>query len=117
MSHKPFVIFQKIAVGLIMGFSFSISGWGQATSSSSQEEINKQLLDRIHELESEVKELKDKQASPAPAPEPPPPAVETPRPHVVADRLKLQIFGDVGFQAAIKRVRPTVFAWARSICL
>jgi hypothetical protein len=69
-------------------------------SPSSQDDINKQLLDRIRELESEVKELKEKQASAAPALAPEPPPLETPRPHVVADRLKLQIFGDVGFQAS-----------------
>jgi len=100
MLQKPFVIFHKIAVCSLVCLSVSIPGLGQAsTSATSQEDINKQLMDRIHELESEVKELKEKQASPAPVPEPAPaPAIETPRPHVVADRLRLQIFGDVGYQ-------------------
>ncbi|PYV96347.1 MAG: hypothetical protein DMG89_17975 [Acidobacteria bacterium] len=100
MLQKPFVIFHKIAVCSLVCLSVSIPGLSQAsTSATSQEDINKQLMDRIHELESEVKELKEKQASPAPVPEPAPaPAIETPRPHVVADRLRLQIFGDVGYQ-------------------
>ena len=99
MSKNRFATFYKIAVCSILCLTLSNGGWSQtAASPASQEDINKQLLDRIRELESEVKDLKDKQATAAPAPAPEPP-IETPRPHVVADRLKLQIFGDVGFQA------------------
>src|SRR5437667_12584449 len=68
-----------------------------AQQAPSQEEINKQLLQRINELEAQVKQLKDTppQAAPAPAP-PPPPAVEAPRQNEVAERLKFRVFGDVG---------------------
>ena len=70
-----------------------------AQQAPSQEEINKQLLQRINELEAQVKQLKDTppQAAPAPAP-PPPPAVEAPRQNEVAERLKFRVFGDVGYE-------------------
>jgi hypothetical protein len=65
MLQKPFVIFHKIAVCSLVCLSVSIPGWSQAsTSATTQEDINKQLMDRIHELESEVKELKEKQCEP-----------------------------------------------------
>ena len=102
MLENPFLKFKKIVVLWILCVAFGTSGWSQtSTSSGSQEEINKQLLERIRELETQVKELKDKQSTTAPATEPAPaPVVETRRPNVIADRLKLQLFGDVGFQAS-----------------
>lgn len=101
MSENRFATFYKIAVCSILCLAVSKVGWSQSPASpGNQDDINKQLLDRIRELESEVKELKEKQASAAPALAPEPPPLETPRPHVVADRLKLQILGDVGFQAS-----------------
>jgi len=69
-----------------------------------QGEINRQLLERIQELEKEVQTLKGQPpappvAAPAPAPAPePPPVVETPTVNEVAPRLKLNFFGDAGFQ-------------------
>jgi hypothetical protein len=70
---------------------------------ASQDEVNKQLLRRLQELEDEVKQLKARPPAPAvaPAPEPTPeprPAVEVPTVHEVAPRLKLNVFGDVGSQ-------------------
>ena len=76
-----------------------------AAGAGSQEEANKQLLQRISELEAKVKQLEEKEASPppaaapAPAPAPEPePVVEQPPVNAVADRLKLLLFGDTGYQ-------------------
>ena len=62
-----------------------------------QSDSNKLLLQRINELELKVKQLQEKEASTLPAPEP---AVEQPRVNSVNDRLKLNVFGDVGFETA-----------------
>ncbi len=70
-------------------------------ASSAQPDINQQLLQRINDLESKVKQLEQKQSAPptpvavVPAPEVPVP-VEMPTVNEVAPRLKLAIFGDVG---------------------
>jgi hypothetical protein len=71
---------------------------------ASQEDTNKQLLERVRELEAEMKQLKEKAAAaptsavvPAPAPEPAP-VVEQPQVNEVAPRLKLLLFGDTGYQ-------------------
>jgi len=73
------------------------------------DEVTRQLLERVNELEAKVKQLEEKQAAPtpaplaiapapvAPAPEPPP-EVEMPTANEIAPRLKLIIFGDVGAQ-------------------
>jgi hypothetical protein len=66
-----------------------------------QDEVNRQLLRRLQELEDEVNRLK---AQAAAMPAPPsalgaPPAVEAATPHEVAPRLNLAVFGDVGAQA------------------
>src|SRR5437762_2319697 len=64
---------------------------------SNQSDSNKLLLERINELEVKVKQLQEKEAPAVPAPEP---AVEEPRVHSVNDRLKLNVFGEVGFKTA-----------------
>jgi hypothetical protein len=95
---------------------FATPARAQETSDASakQEEINKELLEKIDKLEKEIEELKAQEAqaaaaaataaAPAPAPAPaapaePPPVVETPKVHAVADRLRLGVYGDVGYQA------------------
>jgi hypothetical protein len=68
---------------------------------TSQDELNRQLLRRLQELEDEVKQLKAQPAAAAPTPAPgpePPAAVEAPAVHEVAPRLHLTVFGDVGSQ-------------------
>ena len=62
-----------------------------------QSDSNKLLLQRVNELEVKIKQLQEKEASAIPAPEP---AVEQPRVNSVNDRLKLNVFGDVGFETA-----------------
>lgn len=77
----------------------------QASSAPpSQEELNRQLLQRIEELETQVKQLQGKQAEPvvtaAPVPVPAPspvPEPEMPTVNEVAPRLKLNVFGDMGY--------------------
>jgi hypothetical protein len=67
---------------------------------TNQDEVNQQLLRRLQELEDEVKQLKAQSAAtvvPAPAPEPPP-VVEARAVNEVAQRLKINFFGDVGAQ-------------------
>jgi len=77
-----------------------VSAQDASTPAATQENINKQLLQRIQELETEVKQLKDKPQAAMPAPEPPPPSmVEAPRQNEVAERLKFRVFGDVGYEA------------------
>jgi hypothetical protein len=60
-----------------------------------QTDSNQMLLQRINELEGKVKQLQEKQVSEVAAPEP---AVEQPRVNAVNDRLKLNVFGDVGYE-------------------
>jgi hypothetical protein len=76
-------------------------------STPNQDDNTKQLLDRIRDLETRVKELEAKgtppPAAPAAAPTPaaapePAPILEQPQVNAVADRLKLLLFGDTGYQ-------------------
>ena len=104
----------KVAAGLVIGFilclAFARPASAQGSSSASQDEINKQLMERVHELETLVKQLQEKQAAtPTTAPEPPPTLVETPRANVVAPRLKFQVFGDVGAQGGDRKGTTTSF--------
>src|SRR5579862_2908348 len=76
----------------------------QQGPAASQAEINQQLLQRIQDLEKEVQSLKGQPqtaaVAPPPAPAPPPePVAEPPAINEVAPRLKLNFFGDVGYQA------------------
>jgi hypothetical protein len=62
------------------------------------------LLDRMQDLEKQIQQIKAQPAAPAPvtalAPEP---VVDAPAVHEVASRLKLNVFGDVGFEATDAR--------------
>lgn len=62
----------------------------QSASVDSQSDPNQQLLNRVQELEKQVTVLKAQSAAAAPA--------DVPTANEVAPRLKLNIFGDVGFQ-------------------
>jgi hypothetical protein len=103
---------------LVLGASCAIAApaapAGPRPSPGNQEEVNRQLMQRLQELEDEVKQLKDQAAAPAsvqpPAPTPPLAAAPTPAPapvsqsssapevNEVAPRLHLEVFGDVGAQ-------------------
>lgn len=107
---------QRWALGLVlMGLAAPVVGQQGAPAGSSpaptQDEINHQLLERIRELEAEVKQLRGNSGSAqaaqppaapaAPAPPPPPSAAaaaDIPEVNEVAPRLKLDVFGDVGYQ-------------------
>lgn len=84
----------------------------QPATTPTADEVTRQLLQRVNELEAKVKQLEEKQAGPAspavvsapiaatavpPAPEPTP-EVEMPTVNEIAPRLKLIVFGDVGAQ-------------------
>jgi hypothetical protein len=60
---------------------------------ANQDQVNKQLNDRVQELEKQVQDLKAQQAAQAAASAPP-------EVNEVAPRLKLNVFGDVGAQVA-----------------
>ena len=70
----------------------------RAQQPASQEEINQQLLKRVQELEKQVEALQAK-PQPVAAPAPEPVAAEVPTVNETAPRLKLNVFGDVGFEA------------------
>jgi len=103
---------------LSLCFPLAIPAGAQQTSSpaATQDEINRQLLQRLQEVEEEVKQLKAQLAAtsaaaplpaavavPAPAAAPAvvaaPAAAEAEVVNEVAPRLKLEIFGDVAAQS------------------
>jgi hypothetical protein len=97
----------RIATGLALCLAGGAAAQAQVATTV-QDDANRQLLERVRELEARVKQLEEKQASgpvaqvaaPAPvaaAPEPAP-VVEQPQVNAVADRLKLLLFGDTGYQ-------------------
>jgi hypothetical protein len=95
-----------------MAFCLALAPSVDAQQATSQDDSNKQLLERIDQLEAKVKQLESKQAAPAPAavPEPAPePAVEMPRVNAVSDRLKLNVFGDVGYEANDRKPSTNTF--------
>lgn len=92
--------FYSFALYLTLALSSSAQ---QAPPPVDQATINQQLLDRIQELEKEVQAMKTQPpptvaAPQAPALEPAP-VVEVPAVNEVAPRLKLNFFGDVGYQS------------------
>lgn len=92
-----------LLIVLCLGAALSAQAQQPSGAPATQDEVNKQLLDRIQELEKQVQQLKGQPApaavTPAPAPPPPPePVAEAPTVNEVAPRLKLNIFGDVGAQ-------------------
>jgi hypothetical protein len=96
-------IFWLFVVGLCLAGTVPAQAQQAPNPPTNQDEVNKQLLRRLQELEDEVKQLKAQPPAPAvaPVPEPTPEspsAVEVPLAHEVAPRLKLNVFGDVGSQ-------------------
>jgi hypothetical protein len=95
-----FIRITTICFLLPLTLSFRASAQ-QTSPPPTQEQLNQQLMDRIQELETQVKQLKETPpaaTNPAAAPEPPPPVVQAPRVNEVAPRLKLDFFGDLGYQ-------------------
>src|SRR5450631_1158211 len=94
-----FVTQPALAIGLALCLVCGTTVQAQEAPAS-QDDATKQLLERVRELEAKVKQLEEKQATPAPAaaptvvPAPEPMAVvEQPQVNAVADRLKLLLFG------------------------
>jgi hypothetical protein len=104
---------ESLWIAVAWAFAWTISAYAQQGSSSTpptQDQVNKQLQQRIEELENQVKQLQEKPApaSAAPAPIPAPePEAEMPTVNEVAPRLKLIVFGDVG--AAVLSHVPSTF--------
>ncbi len=118
MRNILFNAIRRMLWGLVLSLFLAIpavmQGQQTAGAATSQDELNKQLLQRIEELENQVKQLQGKPAAPAataapmPVPAPPPePEPEMPTVNEVAPRLKLVVFGDVG--AAILSHVPDTF--------
>jgi hypothetical protein len=101
-------LFMQLGLAISLAFCLVCGTIAQAQDAlASQDDATKQLLERVRELEAKVKQLEEKQAnatpapfaSPTPTPAPEPLAVvEQPPVNVVADRLKLLLFGDAGYQ-------------------
>jgi hypothetical protein len=92
----------SLAIGLALCLVCGAIVHAQDTPAG-QEDTNKQLLERVRDLEAEMKQLKEKLAAAAPAAAPalapePAPVVEQPQVNEVAPRLKLLLFGDTGYQ-------------------
>lgn len=94
---------------LSLWLAFPVGAQQSPQPPANQDEVNKQLLQRLQELEDEVKQLKAQSAATAPAapvmaaplpvPAPSPvPEPEMPTVNEVAPRLKMLIFGDLGWQ-------------------
>jgi hypothetical protein len=91
---------------LVAWMTISISASAQqASDPSGQDEINRQLLQRVQELEKEVQRLKGQPSPsasalpPAPLPPPPPPVADSPSINEVSPRLQLNVLGDLGYEA------------------
>ena len=90
-----------VSLALIMTLAFSAHAQQATSDATTQADADQQLQQRIKELEIKVKRLEDKPATPAPAPPPAPepqPTIDAPVVNEVATRLKLNVFGDVGYQ-------------------
>jgi hypothetical protein len=88
-----------IGMALCITWAPSARAEQAANAATSQDDTNKLLLQRINELEAKVKQLEEKQGTAVPVSEPPT-VVEEPRANVVAQRLKFQLFGDLGLQGS-----------------
>jgi hypothetical protein len=107
----------KVILGLILILCVSLALPARAQQAvpakGSQEEINQQLLDRIQDLEKQIQQMKAQPAAAAPVPAAAPVIIspaEVPEVHEVASRLKLNVFGDVGFEATdTKHVTSNTF--------
>ena len=88
-------------LALFLALEVSSSAQQTPPPPADQAEINRQLLQRIEELEKEVQRLTSQSAtSAAPvAPPEPTPVAETPPVRAVNDRRTLNVFGNVGFHA------------------
>jgi hypothetical protein len=91
-------------IGLASCLGFAAQAQQATNTSTSGDDTSKQLLQRIDQLEAKVKQLEEKQAAPPALTAVPAPATtvieEEPRPNVVAQRLKFQLFGDIGAQGS-----------------
>jgi hypothetical protein len=99
MIKLPQLWLQRVSgiLGLALCVSVSLVTQAQQAPDAlpNQSDSNQALLQRINELEEKVKQLQEKQASNLAPPEP---AVEQPTVNSVNDRLKLNVFGDVGYE-------------------
>ena len=96
----------SLIVLLCVGLAVPARAQQATLAQGSQEEINQQLLNRVQDLEKQIQQMKGQPAAAVPAPVAAPvpePVVEAPAVHEVAPRLKLNVFGDVGYEATDAR--------------
>ena len=96
-------------IGLVLCVTIGLAAHAQQApdAAPNQNDSNQMLLQRINELELKVKQLQEKQPSEIAAPEP---AVEQPRVNSVNDRLKLNVFGDVGYESSDLKQKVSALA-------
>ena len=108
----------KVISGLVLILCASLALPARAQQGAapkvSQEEINQQLLDRIQDLEKQIQQMKAQPVAAAPTVPAAAPVIispaEVPEVHEVASRLRLNVFGDVGFEATdAKHVTSNTF--------
>jgi hypothetical protein len=92
---------QVLSLALCVGCALAAPAQQADSAAASADDATQQLLRRIDQLEAKVKQLEQKQVAPEPAPAAlaPEPSAEVPRVNAVNDRLKLNVFGDVGYEA------------------
>ena len=103
LTASAFRVSRAIGLAICLTTALSVRAQQTADAAAAADDTNKKLMERIDQLETKVKQLEDKQATPAAAPAPvlahePAPAVEMPAVNEVAPRLKMIVFGDVGYQ-------------------
>jgi hypothetical protein len=98
-------------IGLALCIAFAVAAHAQQVpnTATSQNETNQQLLDRINQLEAKVAQMEHKEAAATVPAAEPAPSVETPPAHVVADRLRFNVFGDVGYLATDRKATTNTF--------
>src|SRR5438105_7634795 len=99
--------------GLALWLAFAVSASAQQVPDANRDDPNKQLLERINELEAKVKQLEEKQGAATilpPASSPEPTVIAQPRQsNEVSERLKFRVFGDVGYEATDRKPSSNTF--------
>ena len=104
MKNVPSIPITGVLSFFVLGLCLAVTVPARAQQAPdpapNQDEVNRQLLRRLQELEDEVKRLNVKAAAETSVPpsSETSPAVEAATPHEVSPRLNLTVFGDAGAQ-------------------
>jgi hypothetical protein len=94
---KVDVSFIRKFLTTVLGLSLATAAWAQQADSKREDDASQQLQERISQLEAKVKELEEQQQKAVLQEPVAETVVEAPRHDT--PRLKLNVFGDVGFRA------------------